>query len=436
MRQLQTILIAGSLALAGAAVPAPPAKAGWVWAGFDSDYIPGPGGVEDCNEGNGTYGGYKWSLSKYTVCTTYKDDPWGIIFACHVIRSEDYDQSWDEDPDEGLPPPADICLEVFGSPAQYVGGSTSPAVKMEPERTRQAPKRDEGIASIQKILAQCDFNPGPIDGLWGRKTAAAAAEFVKAHGGAPKEARLDLIVQVDGYRIGDAGPCPRQVDVAGKDLSGQDFRNADLADKDLAETKFRDADLSGADLSGANLDEANLSGADLSGAHLEKANLSGANLDEANLSGAHLEKANLDHASLNSANLSGANLSGANLSGTNLSGTNLSGARLEKANLAGANLAGANFKEAVLDRANLVGADLRKTLMIGASLSGAALSGVRFSGATGLAVAQLSVAHWAGRAAEWVQKEAFEDIKEGTDKLMAVIVEDDGSFRIPVPKGQ
>ena len=402
MRNLQIVLIAGALALAGPAALAQRVVQKWgtFWFG---------GSVSDCEQSPYTE---TW-MGPRIGCIPHETGSLSCILVDQIayLNADDY---------AATNGPA--CEAAFGSR----GESSSAASRTEPAKTRPPPKRDEGVASIQESLAQCDFNPGPVDGLWGRKTAAAAKEFVKAHGGAPKEARLDLIVQVDGYRVGDAGPCPRRVGVAGEDLSGQDFRNADLAGQDLAETKFRDADLSGADLG--------------------EANLSGADLDGANLSGANLSGANLDHASLHRANLSGANLSGARLENADLSGANLDHTSLYRANLSGANLSGADlrtakmtatlFKEAVLDRANLVGADLRKTLMTGASLSGAALAGVRFSGATGLAVAQLSVAHWAGRAAEWVQKEAFEDFKEGTDKLMAVIVEDDGSFRIPVPKGQ
>ncbi|MCY3875144.1 MAG: hypothetical protein OXF88_12735 [Rhodobacteraceae bacterium] len=43
----------------------------------------------------------------------------------------------------------------------------------------------DGVKDIQAMLAECGFNPGPADGLWGAKTAKAAADYVRAHGGPP-----------------------------------------------------------------------------------------------------------------------------------------------------------------------------------------------------------------------------------------------------------
>ena len=40
---------------------------------------------------------------------------------------------------------------------------------------------DNGIdvEEVQKLLAELCFDPGPIDGLWGRKTENAAKQFLK-----------------------------------------------------------------------------------------------------------------------------------------------------------------------------------------------------------------------------------------------------------------
>ena len=67
----------------------------------------------------------------------------------------------------------------------------------------------DNIRAVQQVLKDCGFNPGPIDGIWGNKTTAAAKSFVRAHGGSPEAANyVILMVKVDAYRVGDAGPCP------------------------------------------------------------------------------------------------------------------------------------------------------------------------------------------------------------------------------------
>lgn len=62
---------------------------------------------------------------------------------------------------------------------------------------------------MQAVLEQCGFNPGPVDGLWARKTACTAQDCVRTHGGSPaSDDQPSLIARVDGFRIGDQGPCP------------------------------------------------------------------------------------------------------------------------------------------------------------------------------------------------------------------------------------
>ena len=69
----------------------------------------------------------------------------------------------------------------------------------------------ENIRAVQTMLTQCGFNPGPADGIWGKKTGAAASNYIHAHGGKPTTDTGNsnlLMAQVDFYRVGDAGPCP------------------------------------------------------------------------------------------------------------------------------------------------------------------------------------------------------------------------------------
>ena len=67
----------------------------------------------------------------------------------------------------------------------------------------------DNIRDIQQILKDCGFNPGPADGIWGKRTGAAAKKFIRAHGATPTGDEIKfLMAQVDGYRVGDSGPCP------------------------------------------------------------------------------------------------------------------------------------------------------------------------------------------------------------------------------------
>ena len=66
-------------------------------------------------------------------------------------------------------------------------------------------RESKHISEIQQVLNQCGFNPGPIDGTWGNRTAKAAREFIRAHGLHPSNKRVVLMAQVDGK----AGICPQ-----------------------------------------------------------------------------------------------------------------------------------------------------------------------------------------------------------------------------------
>ncbi len=65
------------------------------------------------------------------------------------------------------------------------------------------------IREVQQVLKDCGFNPGPIDGIWGKITENAATAYVRAHGTTPiADDSVLLMAQVDGHRVGDSGPCP------------------------------------------------------------------------------------------------------------------------------------------------------------------------------------------------------------------------------------
>ena len=212
--------------------------------------------------------------------------------------------------------------------------------EQEGKRREQA---REAVRTVQSAIKKCGFNPGPIDGVWGRKTAAAAANFIRAHGGSPSSDRASLMAQVDGHRVGDAGQCPPREPEQGHDVQ--------TVKKML--DKREDTDSTQLDLSGLDLTQADFSGQDFGRDNLSNANLSNANLTQADLSQADLK------------------------------GTNLTGA--------------------TLDRANLIGQDLSEAVMDGASLVGARISGAIVSAKTKLTLGQAAVADWSQESAEAVR---------------------------------
>ncbi|MDE0392104.1 MAG: peptidoglycan-binding domain-containing protein [Rhodospirillales bacterium] len=73
----------------------------------------------------------------------------------------------------------------------------------------------ENIRSMQQVLADCGFPPGPADGLWGDRTERAATSFIRAHGGEPAYGdRGRLAEQVVSYLTGETGPCPSETATA------------------------------------------------------------------------------------------------------------------------------------------------------------------------------------------------------------------------------
>ena len=265
-----------------------------------------------------------------------------------------------------------------------------PAASADPEIAAAR----ESVRQIQSVLEQCGFDPGPIDGIWGRRTGKAAAAFVKAHGISLQAGEAEIMAQIDSVRIGDAGPCPKTASTGS------------LRDDELRQSSLDDGQ---ADAGPADADPPETAN--------ENTDTEATDLESADLRGAELAGANLKNAELDNADLTGANLQGANLS---------------KARLKNAVLKGANLKDAVLDNAQLIGADLRDAVMDGASLAGAALAGARFNVATGLTVAQLGAANWAGQAKKWLNDKALTEFEAGADRLFSIAVEKDGSFRIPL----
>ena len=179
------------------------------------------------------------------------------------------------------------------------------------------------------------------------------------------------------------------VDMSGKDLTGNDLSNTVIIDTNLSNAILVDVDLSNTvligttltktDLTGANLIGATLTGMDLSDTILRGADLTGANLIDVDLSGIDLTGTILRGADLTGANLIGVDLSGMDLTDTilrsiDLTSMNLTGTILRGADLTGANLTGATFTGMDLTYANLSGLDLSAHDLTDVILTGADLS--------------------------------------------------------------
>lgn len=107
----------------------------------------------------------------------------------------------------------------------------------------QAHAQDEETRSIQAMLTECGFAPGPVDGRWGKKTEAAVVHYLTRHGETPGDSllhdgRSGLIAKVNGYRAGDQGPCPADHEATGpveqeEDVTEQsEIRKAKLSEKE------------------------------------------------------------------------------------------------------------------------------------------------------------------------------------------------------------
>ena len=165
---------------------------------------------------------------------------------------------------------------------------------------------------------------------------------------------------------------PTNVDLSGRDLTGNDLSN----------TTIIDTNLSSATLVGADLSNAVLIGTTLTGADLTDANLTGVSLKDKDLTGTILTGTNLTDVVLPSYYLSGKNFRGTIFDGVDLSGRDLSESKFESAsfkntNMKNADLTNAKFVNVDLTKVkSLVGANLFRTTISYSNLSGNDLDGV------------------------------------------------------------
>ncbi len=178
------------------------------------------------------------------------------------------------------------------------------------------------------------------------------------------------------------------VDMSGRDLTGDDLSNTIITDTNLSDAILIGADLSnavliGTTLTGADLTDANLAGVslaykDLTGTILTGADLTGAVLPSDYLSGKNFQGTIFNGVNLSGKDLSNSDFSYADFAGTNLENTNLTGAKfvdvdltkIKNKSLAGADLSGTSFAYSNLSDVSLVGAILELNNFKNANLSG------------------------------------------------------------------
>jgi len=163
------------------------------------------------------------------------------------------------------------------------------------------------------------------------------------------------------------------VDMSGRDLTGDDLSNTIITDTNLS-----DAILVGADLSNTVLIGTTLTGADLT-----DANLAGVSLAYKDFTGTILRGADLTGAVLPSGYLSGKNFQGTIFNGIDLSGKDLSNSDFKYADFAGANLENTNLTSAVFEEVDLTkikNKSLAGSNLFGTSFAYSNLSGVNLSG--------------------------------------------------------
>mgnify|MGYP001240950921 CR=1 FL=1 len=164
------------------------------------------------------------------------------------------------------------------------------------------------------------------------------------------------------------------VDMSGRDLTGDDLSNTIITDTNLS-----DAILVGADLSNAVLIGTTLTGADLT-----DANLAGVSLAYKDLTGTILRGADLTGAVLPSGYLSGKNFQGTIFNGVDLSGKDLSNSDFKYADFAGANLENTNLTDASfinVDLTEIKNKSLADTDLSATSFAYSNLSGINLAGA-------------------------------------------------------
>ena len=178
------------------------------------------------------------------------------------------------------------------------------------------------------------------------------------------------------------------VDMSGRDLTGDDLSNTIITDTNLSDAILVGADLSnavliGTTLTGADLTDANLAGVslaykDLTGTILTGADLTGAVLPSDYLSGKNFQGTIFNGVNLSGKDLSNSDFSYADFAGTNLENTNLTGAKfvdvdltkIKNKSLAGADLSRTSFAYSNLSDVSLVGAILELNNFKNANLSG------------------------------------------------------------------
>ena len=222
------------------------------------------------------------------------------------------------------------CLVNFCPREKQISEYES-SIGQESNRTTQTQRANDhipfSISDAQYVLTQCEYDPGPIDGIWGRKTENAAKNYITNHGGLPASGPTNLLIQMESYN----SRCPQQTQNSvpynqqnlGQNLVGYDFNGRNLSGYDFSYT-----DLSTVNFSNANLSNANFTGSNLALTNFTEANLTNATLDNTNMRSADLNKVLGQGASFRRADLTGSNLTQADFRDTDFTDAKLRDARI------------------------------------------------------------------------------------------------------------
>jgi hypothetical protein len=81
---------------------------------------------------------------------------------------------------QGMPVNGSIEKETVAAAAVYLESIKDRVARRPLSRWRRS--RGEAVRVVQERLAERGYDPGPVDGIWGRKTTAALKQFQRSQG--------------------------------------------------------------------------------------------------------------------------------------------------------------------------------------------------------------------------------------------------------------
>jgi len=125
------------------------------------------------------------------------------------------------------------CTQI-GTPASSQDAAQTTATTAGPDDTLTLGSRGTVVSDLQSTLNSLGFDPGPVDGIFGRLTSTAVEAFQSARG---------LIVD------GMVGPATKEALASGSAPSESDSSESDSSESDSSESDSSESDSSGSDSS-------------------------------------------------------------------------------------------------------------------------------------------------------------------------------------------